>query len=207
MPRSSERGILADLGEPDLSILLTRRKSLMANFLSAPEEAMGYLLSADNPDRQNTLRAAIAMSRIFAYLQAARHQVRLIETYEKKIVPKKASYSANMIQAFIHVHLYFICWAAIGRMIEVIRRCSGLEGPNKVWKKYRRALESYSDARDHFEHYEERLPGGKMPGKLGSPGDYGSLHKGSFSLWGYRWDVSKESLKKLETIVTGLDET
>ena len=116
----------------------------MAKFLSAPEEAMGYLLSADNPDRQNTLRAAIAMSRIYAYLQAARHQVRLIETYEKKIVPKKASYSANMIQAFIHVHLYFICWAAIGRMVEVIRQWSGLKAPNDMWKKYRKVVESYA---------------------------------------------------------------
>ena len=149
----------------------------MEKFQSAPGGAIGYLLSANKPDRQDGLRTAIAMSRIYAYLQAARHQVRLIETYEKRAVPKKAFYSANMIQAFIHVHLYFICWAAIGRMIEAIRLCGGLKGPNKVWKKYRRALESYSDARDHFEHYEERLPGGKLSGKLGSLGDYGSPTK------------------------------
>jgi hypothetical protein len=106
-------------------------------------------------------RSAIALSRIYAYLKAARQQVRAIEALEKKADPKKPSYSSTMIQAFIHAHLYFICWAAIGRMIEVIRRGSGLEEPNEVWKKYRAVFEQYSEARDHFERYEERLPGGK----------------------------------------------
>lgn len=79
----------------------------MAKNLSAPEGAISYLLSVNRHDWQDGLQTAIAMSRIYAYLQAARHLVRLIETYEKKAVPKKASYSAKMIQAFIHVHLYF----------------------------------------------------------------------------------------------------
>lgn len=149
-------------------------------------------------------RSAIALSRIYAYLTAARQQVRAIETLEKKADPKKPSYSSTMIQAFIHAHLYFICWAAIGRMIEVIRRCSGLEAPNKVWKKYRAELKKYTNARDHFEHYEERLPGGKKSPDLVNPADYGSLHAGLFSLGGYRWSVGKESLKNLENIVAEL---
>ena len=93
------------------------------------------------------------MSRIYGYLRAARKQVHAIEALEKKADPKKPSYSSTMIQAFIHVHLYFICWAAIGRMIEVIRRCSGLEAPYRVWKQYRVELKQYTDARYHFEHY------------------------------------------------------
>lgn len=170
------------------------------------DRATTFLLRS-NKERQVGLRAAIAMSRIFAYLRAARTQVRAIKALEKKADPKKTSYSPTMIQAFIHAHLYFICWAAIGRMIEVTRRCSGLEAPNKVWKKYRAELKQYTDARDHFEHYEERLPGGKKSAGLINPGDYGNLHHGWFSLGGYRWDVSKESLKKLENIVAELDET
>ena len=38
-----------------------------------------------------------------------------------------------------------------------------------------------------------------------NPGDYGSLHHGWCSLGRYRWDVSRESLKKLENIVAELD--
>ena len=150
------------------------------------------------------MRTAIAMSRIYAYLGAARKQVRAIEALEKKADPKKPSYSSIMIQAFIHAHLYFICWAAIGRMIEVIRRCSGLEAPNRVWKNYRNEIRRYTEARDHFEHYEERLPGGKRSGELVNPGDYGNLRKGRFSIGGYRWAVGAESISSLETAVMEL---
>ena len=122
----------------------------------AKERTIGVLLSTKSSDPQTGKRAAIARSRIYAYLAAARKQVHAIEALNMKADPKKASYSTTLLQAFIQVHLYFICWAAIGRMIEVIMRCSGLEAPNKVWKKYRAELKQYTDARDHFEHYEER---------------------------------------------------
>ena len=167
------------------------------------ERAVSLLIST-NPDGTANLRAAIAMSRIYACLEAARTQVRAIEALEKKADPKKPSYSSAMIQAFIQVHLYFICWAAIGRMIEVIRRCSGLEAPSRVWKKYRAELKRYAEARDHFEHYEERLPGGKISEKLINPGDYGSLRNGYFSLGGFKWDISPRSVRNLNLIIEEL---
>lgn len=182
------------------------RNSTSLHSSRARNEVISVLWSSA-PDRAIGKRTAIAMSRIYAYLKAARKQVRAIEAFEKNADPKKPPYSSTMIQALIHAHLYFICWAAIGRMIEVIRRGSGLEAPNKVWKKYRIELKCYAEARDHFEHYEERLPGGKKSTNLVNPDDYGSLHYGWFSLGGYRWDVSKESLMTLEHIVTELDES
>ncbi len=166
-------------------------------------QVIGILWSSA-PDRATGRRTAIAMSRIYAYLKAARDQVRAIEVLEKQADPKKPSYSSTMIQAFIHAHLYFICWAAIGRMLEVIRKCSGLKAPNTVWKRYRTEIKRYIEARDHFEHYEERLPGGKKSAALVNPGDYGSLHHGWFSLGGYRWDVSNHGLLLLATIVNAM---
>lgn len=183
-----------------------KSKSLTPISLQKKELTIGLLLSTKSSDPQAGKRTAIAMSRIYAYLGAARKQVRAIAALDVKADPKKPSYSSTMIQAFIHVHLYFICWAAIGRMIEVIKRCSGLEAPNRGWKEYRTTLERYTEARNHFEHYEERLPGGKKSADLVNPGDYGSLHHGWFSLGGYRLDVSQESLRRLENIVTELDE-
>src|SRR5713101_7860984 len=182
-----------------------KSKSLTPISPLSKEQTIGLLLSRKSSDLQAGKRAAIAMSRIYGYLRAARKQDHAIEALEKKADPKKPSYSSTMIQAFIHAHLYFICWAAIGRMIEVVRRSSGLKAPHGVWKKHRKTLNSYAAARDHFEHYEERLPGGKRSEKLVNPSDYGNLHHGWFSLGGYRWDVSKESLKKLENIVEELD--
>ncbi len=170
---------------------------------STVERATRLLLST-NPDRTAGLRSAIAMSRIHAYLRAAHQLVLMIAKFKAKATPPRPSYSANMIQAFIYAHLYFICWAAIGRMIDLIRRGSRLEAPNTVYKRYRMILESYANARDHFEHYEERLPGGGKSPELLNPADYGNLQGGSFSVGGYRWDVTEASLKKLETIVADL---
>ena len=76
--------------------------------------------------------------------------------------------------------------------------------PNKVWKKYRTELKQYTDARDHFEHYEERLPGGTMSEKLINPGDCGSLRNGYFSLGGFKWDISTRSVRNLNLMVEEL---
>lgn len=197
--------LLTQENNQGLTIILTHIEPMTRRFpipISplAKERTIGALLSTNTCDQQAGKRAAIAMSRLYAYLGAAREQVRVIEVLGRKAYPKKPSYSSTMIQAFIHIHLYFICWAAIGRMIEVIKGCSGLKAPNNVWKKYRVELKQYADARDHFEHYEERLPGGKK--EISS---YGNLQHGWFSLGDHRWEVSKESLKKLENIVAKLD--
>lgn len=119
------------------------------------DRATTFLLRA-NKERQGGLRTAIAMSRISADLRVARRQVPAIEALEQKADPKKASYTSTMIHAFIHVHLHVMCWAAIGRMIGVIRTCSGLEAPNRVWKEYRTTLECDTEARNHVEHDEVR---------------------------------------------------
>jgi hypothetical protein len=146
------------------------------------------------------------MSRIKAYLDAAHTQQSLITKYRSRAIPRTEKYSANMIQAFIHVHLYFICWAAIRRMLEVLRRTSGLDGPSQIYKKYRATLESYAEARHHLEHYEERLPGGKKSQELANSYDYGNLQNGYFSLGGFRWSVNKDGLKILEAVVAELTE-
>src|SRR5713101_213595 len=110
-----------------------KSKSLTPISPLSKEQTIGLLLSRKSSDLQAGKRAAIAMSRIYGYLRAARKQVHAIEALEKKADPKKPSYSSTMIQAFIHAHLYFICWAAIGRMIiEVVRRSSGLKAPHGV---------------------------------------------------------------------------
>lgn len=167
------------------------------------ENATMFLLST-NPDRTAGRRTAIAMSRIHAYLRAARLQARMIENFQRKVLPTKPSYSANLIQAYIFAHLYFICWAAILRMIGVIKNYSRMQTPNKLYKRHRKILEDYSHARDHFEHYEERLPGGKKSKELDNPSDFGNLRGEHFSLGGMSWDVGRESLKTLETIVAEL---
>jgi hypothetical protein len=167
------------------------------------EKATSYL-HYTNPDRTAGRRTAIAMSRIHAYFRAARLHARKIEDFQRKAIPKKPSYSANLIQAYTFAHLYFICWAAILRMIRVIKNDSHMQTPNKLYKRHRKILEDYSHARDHFEHYDERLPGGKKSKELDNPSDFGNLQAGYFSLGGYRWDVSEKSLQRLETIVAML---
>lgn len=65
-------------------------------------------------------------------------------------------------RSWIEAHFYFICWDAIGKAIDVLRnKKNGLRSPTLVWKTHRYELEMYREARDHLEHWTERLPGEK----------------------------------------------
>ncbi len=63
---------------------------------------------------------------------------------------------------FADAHFYFICWDAVAKELASLRsNKAGLLTPRKVWRKYRKSLERYQEARNHLEHYSERLPMGK----------------------------------------------
>jgi len=163
------------------------------------------VLQVTNPDSKDALRTAIAMSRIEAYLRAATVQMRRLWRFERRRLHSEPVYSHAMIQAFVEIHLYFICWATIGRMMGIIKARSRLRAPNTVYKRHRKVIKEYSAARDHLEHYDERLLGGKKTAALPNLSDFGNLHGRFYTFGGYRWDVGPDSLKQLKKIVTELD--
>ncbi len=161
-------------------------------------------------DPKKALRCSIAMGGINKYLVAAQIQMdRIWKGLDKvkegldKVKEGSEDFKDSLPQAFCDIHFYFICWDTILKMMEVLKRCSDYSSVGHVLKKHRKKMEEYREARDHYEHYDERLPGGKWD--LPKPGDLGNIKGSNFTLGGDRWDIGPASLKRLEKIVAELD--
>jgi len=153
-------------------------------------------------DPTNASRCLIAMHRLQMYLEAARTQMgRLTQELEAARSAPGTSFAAPQQQAFVDMHLYFVLWCAIDQMLRLLVRRSGYAGLNTVYKQHRSELKHYCDARDHLEHFDQRLPGGGKVKDLKAPGDLGNLVGGKFTLGGDEWDVSPKSLERLAAIV------
>jgi len=62
-------------------------------------------------------------------------------------------------------------------------------------------LQDRIDARDHLEHFEERLPGGKKQSKLNVPNDLLNMASEFMTYGGRRLDVGPDSIRLLKRIV------
>lgn len=166
-------------------------------------------------DHKYCVGCAVAMDQINKYLVGARTQIRRIKRSVEKIDQSHSdmmkpglsptSWQAALEQAFLDIHYYFVCWDAARKMIEFLKTHSGFKAVGEVYKHHRRVLERYGDARDHLEHYDERLCGRKKKENLAVPSDMGNLHGYVYTLGGERYDAGPDSLKKLERIVSDLN--
>lgn len=166
-------------------------------------------------DRKYGVRCAVAMNRINNYLVGARNQVRRIKRSIEKLDRSDSdmmnpgishTWQRALRQTFMDVHFYFVCWDTIGKMIEFLKAHSGFKAVGDVHKCHRRVLKRYGDARDHLEHYNERLQGRKKKENLAIPSDMGNLHGFVYTLGGERYDAGPDSLKQLEKIVLVLNQ-
>jgi hypothetical protein len=148
-------------------VLKRMRNRTSAQSRQSEDRAIDALLSSTS-NLATGKRVATAMSRIYVHLESSGKQVRTIEA--PKVFP-----FFNYDSGFHPRHPYFICLAALGQIIEVIQRRSGMEAQNKVWKKSFSGLKRYTEARYNFGHNEERLHGGTKASGLQIPSDYGFL--------------------------------
>jgi hypothetical protein len=162
------------------------------------------------------LRFQLALRRIEAYVQAAQVQAARLETpitaYLEEVAVERPTSMPDWpgAQLAADAHFYFICWDSVAKDLATLRvNPAGLSTPRKVWRKYRQALERYQRARDHLEHYSERLPMGKhshwkheqAEGSETVRGDPGAVRLGSiFTLNEEEWDVSPAGAKVLESL-------
>ena len=156
-------------------------------------------------DRTKAVRAMIALSKINGYLLSARFQIGRIWGFLSMAESHSPDWSMWQTQSFQEIHFYSICWAKIWKMMQVVRDCSGFQSVKLVCRRHRIILERYTDLRDQFEHYDERMPAGKKNQSLSHPGDLGNLSGKGFTLGGKHWDVSPASLAELEKIVADLN--
>ena len=69
-----------------------------------------------------------------------------------------------------------------------------------VSRKYQTDLKDRKDARDHLEHFEERLPGEKNQSTLGDPNDLLNMANQYLTYGGRRIDIGPDSIRLLKTI-------
>lgn len=103
-------------------------------------------------------------------------------------------------------HFYFTCWDTIYKILKKLKQSSGLACVKPILNKYKGEFERYRKARDHMEHFDERLPGGQRAHK---DGPYPSVVSDTreaieFVFAGEKWDISEHSLIILRTIVLEL---
>ena len=145
--------------------------------------------------------ALIALGGLESYFQAARRQQHRIERAKTTVLKGPTTRTRSL---FDEVHFYLICWVRIAKLGRFIAQATRFRRTGRVLRGYRAALEARVDARDHLEHFEERLPGHPRRVKLVIPGDLLNIHGDFLTYGGRRLDIGPASLRLLKTIVTEL---
>ncbi len=90
----------------------------------------------------------------------------------------------------------------IGIHLDLISRTCALPHVKAALDPHRSALTAYQEMRDHYEHFDERLPGQRNRHRLAVPGDLGNFLGHTLTFGGRKVDVGPESLTLLKSIVS-----
>ncbi len=173
------------------------------SFLKAldPSEALQAALTAASDDPA-AYGPVIALHQIQSYLDAAKHQQRRIERIRAST--HKAMREGRPRRGedlFAVVHFYLICWARIDKSACFIRNATRFKRLGLVLRGYGPELKDRTDARDHLEHFEERLPGGRNQRKLAVSSDLLNMRNEFLTYGGRKLDVGSNSIRLLKEIV------
>jgi hypothetical protein len=159
------------------------------------------------------------IERIDEYQKATEIQMVRIEDAVKRIILFKKTveefednleYRSLYGSLFIEIHFYFIIWSQINSILKLINNATGIRDFKEKYDKYKKILEKYVAGRNSFEHYDERLPGQKeykrVKAIVGDNLANRKIMRGFskdfiYSHSDQKWDVSRESLKKLNEII------
>ncbi len=173
------------------------------SFLKAldPSEALRAALTAASDDPAAD-RPVIALYQIQSYLGAAKRQQRRIERIRAST--QKAMREGRPPRGeglFADVHFYLICWARIDKSACFIRNATRFKRVGRVLRRYQSQLKARRDARDHLEHFEDRLPGGRNQRKLAVSNDLLNMTNEFLTYGGRKLDVGPNSIRLLKEIV------
>jgi len=153
---------------------------------------------------QTNIGLIFASGSIDSYLAAAKRQQRRIKKARETSVNDLLSRKSKHYNLFNEVHFYLICWARIAKLARFIADKTRFRQVGLVLRRYSAELKARIDCRDHLEHFEERLPGGKNQKKLLVPNDLLNMENEYLTYGGRKLNVGPESFFLLKTIVNEL---
>lgn len=106
---------------------------------------------------------------------------------------------------FAEIHLWFISLDNVRKMLSTILKIKEL---NRHWNKYsqlEKKLTHYTAARNAFEHFDERLPGGRKSDKVrevkeknaGPRKIFGGIRDNKYLFGDMEWDLSHEAFNNI----------
>lgn len=167
-------------------------------------------------DRLLTYRQAAAtqMDRLWAAANAAaafaqRHQPDITQGVlaQQKFLEAYRAPSAALIY---ETHFYFIAWYNCEEMLRTLVNDPAFMDARKVFNRHKKMFHHYKNARHSFEHFAERLPGGKEESKVVEvvQGAGASPSKIMFGFVGdnyehsdKKWDITQAGLDKLNAAI------
>lgn len=110
---------------------------------------------------------------------------------------------------FIEIHFYFVAWANCQNMMKTLTSLPEYRAASVYYNSVRKHFDSYSEARNTFEHFHDRLPSGKYYRKVkeiqepnaGPRRVFGGLVKGTYRFSDRSWDITPKSLELLNSLV------
>ena len=201
------------------------RDLMMSSTMSQPIESLSYpeklFYVASNPnaagfayERLSVHRAAAAkqMARIWDANAESKSSIgdpgpgasqEEISAYHRKVKDGK-------IPLLYETNFYFVAWTDCRNMLEVLVGQPEFLEAKKVFDSHRKHFEHYTEARNSFEHFDDRLPGQRYEGRVkevredlaAGPrrilfGFKGGNYKHSDKLW----DITPASLELLESAI------
>ncbi len=160
--------------------------------------------STEHMKSQTNIGLIFAFGSIDSYLAAAKRQQRRIKQAGETRINSFRSRKHKHYNLFNEIHFYLICWARIAKLARFIAEKTRFRQVGLVLRRYSAELKARIDCRDHLEHFEERLPGGKNQKKLLVPNDLLNMKNEYLTYGGRKLNVGPESLILLKTIVAEL---
>ncbi len=111
---------------------------------------------------------------------------------------------------FADIHYYFVAWDNCSKMMKSLSRLPEFNEAQKFFYTVRKEFDHYSNGRNSFEHFDDRLPGGKKYAtvkeirrdpKAGLSRNFGGLEGSFFTFSDKSWDVTSTSLALLNNYV------
>lgn len=140
----------------------------------------------------------IALSSLESYVAAAKRQQRRIRRAMCIPLNQKRRTQSSL---FDDTHFYLIAWSRIAKLARFISITTRFQRIGLVLRRYHADLDDRIAGRDHLEHFEERLPGGKNENKLSVPFRLLDMLNCDMTYGGKSLDIGPNSLALLVAFV------